>query len=345
MNILYCSSTIALGCKGAKLYIKKSIENDWKFVGMPRQTPIERVLFLSSLLRRLFRLGFSFGCIVNERYAVLLFGKRIIWLDYKDRRCVQDDIIHGESKPLSLAVRDGKVFYGEYNLRKGKGHALIWGADVNERKWRQTATIENVRHIHGIYHDLYSDTFWVSTGDTDDESLLLRYSPDFKICEKILSGSQQTRLVQPLFGKDDIVFGTDAPDDKNYVYRLCRKSGSLSRGPVLVGPVYYGITVGGLYILSTVVEPSTENLATHVELLVSCDGDIWYLLEKFEKDSLSMKYFQYGLLRFPSGQGNGIAFTVCEVATKGDGISHSFSVSDVVASIDSGTLVRVGAHP
>jgi len=66
------------------------------------------------------------------------------------------------------------------------------------------------------------------------------------------------------------------------------------------GSVFYGCKLSGSLFFSTAVEPSDTNISREAEVWHSPDGKSWDKIAAFQKDWLSMKYFQYGQVLFPS---------------------------------------------
>ena len=52
---------------------------------------------------------------------------------------------------------------------------------------------------------------------------------------------------------------------------------------------------------STMIESSLVNTSREVQIAGSRDGRNWQVLARWKKDSLPMRYFQYGNAFFPNG--------------------------------------------
>ena len=50
----------------------------------------------------------------------------------------------------------------------------LFELDPNSMKIKTIHIFENVRHIHGVFYDNYTNKFWITTGDTDSESIIWR---------------------------------------------------------------------------------------------------------------------------------------------------------------------------
>lgn len=162
-----------------------------------------------------------------------------------------------------------------------------------------------IRHIHGIYQDPFTQKVWISTGDFGEEAALWETDAAFSKVEKIISGSQQTRAIKLLFTKDYIYYGSDTPKEQNYISRMHRETRTIEQLTKVGSSVFHGTKVGDWLFFSTAIEPSEVNKTKQAEVWASPNGTDWKCILKFKKDIWSMKYFQYGQVFFPNGPGDG----------------------------------------
>src|SRR5690606_32225381 len=108
------------------------------------------------------------------------------------------------SRPMALCTVEDTVYYGEYRSNGGfsgdseRTPIHVWRStkgDTFEKAWQFT----NVRHIHAISHDPFTNRIWVTTGDRDEESALWYTDDNFATLHKFIGGSQQYRAIQLLF--------------------------------------------------------------------------------------------------------------------------------------------------
>jgi len=203
------------------------------------------------------------------------------------------------SRPMSLCAAEGNFFYGEYRSNPERSAVHVFRLDSNNKVWEPVWMFQGVRHVHGVFYDPYVRTFWVTTGDSNEESALWRTDDNFSSVKKVVGGSQQFRAVHLLFTKDYIYFGSDAPDELNHIYRMDREGSNVEQLCSVGSSVFYGWKVGNHLVFSTAVEPSVINTSKEAEVWHSIDGANWKRLLSFPKDRLSMKYFQYGQVLFP----------------------------------------------
>ncbi|UWG50174.1 BNR repeat-containing protein with probable glycosyl-binding activity [Halalkaliarchaeum sp. AArc-CO] len=171
--------------------------------------------------------------------------------------------------PSAIEATDERIYVGEYPLTSDQSPGVLV-SDNDGETW-QRIPISDVRHIHSVQKDPYSDEIWITTGDTDDECWIGRLR-DGRF-EPIGGGSQQWRAVELAFTPDAILWGMDCSyADQNRVFRLEREtlpSEAISKRPRTVhtvdGSVFYSASVergGDRWIaFSTAAEPSTDSTA------------------------------------------------------------------------------------
>lgn len=235
-----------------------------------------------------------------------------------------------DHRPLALAqTLDGGLYFGEYRRNPERSPIAIWQSHDEGVTWNPVWTFQGVRHVHGVFNDPYTGALWVTTGDTDTESGTWVTEDGFKSLEKLIGGNQQTRAVQLLFTKTHVYFGSDAPREKNFIYRMERKSGRVERLQEVEGPVFWGCKVGEHLFFSTVVEPTSISLTKHACIWGSKDGESWRKVADFRKDFWPMRLFQYGQIRFPTGENNTGYLFFTPVATEKHGTIQRLKVTDI----------------
>jgi len=88
--------------------------------------------------------------------------------------------------------------------------------------------------------------------------------------------------------------------------------------------------VAGVIFFSTVVEPSAVNSQSTIELWASLCGEVWKRVKIFDKDKLSLKYFQYGQIILPNQQLNDQFFCFSEFSTKKHLKIHRLDVAELI---------------
>ena len=228
---------------------------------------------------------------------------------------------HG-SRPMSLCRRGGSLYYGEYRSNPERFPIAVWRSDDGGASWIRAWTFDSVRHVHGVYHDPHDDALWVTTGDMDAEVGLWRTRDDFRSLGRIAGGSQALRVVQLLFTPTHVLFGSDAPGEVNYLYRMNRRSGAIRAVQKVGESVFYGTQSGEVCAFGTAVEPSEVNRSRETVVWLSKDGgESWHRGMAFRKDWLPMRLFQYGQVLFPAGPGDGNTLWLTPYGAQPDQVS------------------------
>jgi len=268
------------------------------------------------ILARLLRLGVHHLAHIDET-TVVIANKECFLVDNEK---VEPVGALAGSRPMALCAGEGQIYYGEYRSNPERSPVHIYGFDFRDKAWRPVWAFKGVRHVHGVFFDPYRKSFWVTTGDTNEEVGIWRSDDQFQTLVKVAGGSQQFRAVQLLFTEDYVYFGSDAPSEPNYLYRMDREGKRVEQLARVGGSVFYGCRVGQALVFSTAVEPSEVNNRPFAEVWVSVDGLNWTKLREFKKDILPLKYFQYGQVLFPTICATSKDVLYCTpFATKGHG--------------------------
>ena len=328
-RILHVDQNRVLICQGRHIFYSNDKGLNWdKYFSIPCGFFL-RFLLRSGVLSRLLRLGIHHFVMLSARRAVCIFNNEVLWLDVKTNKVAKRNKVEGR-RPLSLIYHNESLYYGEYRSNAERSSVHVWKAKVSEMFWNPVLTLSKVRHIHGVYFDFVEKNFWVTTGDDDCESKVMLFSEGFSLIEVLLQGSQQTRVVQPVFTQKYVYFGSDAPNERNNIYCYCRKKKIVEKVHEVDGPIYFGQFVGGVVFFSTVVEPSEMNNATTVKLWASLNGKDWKCIDKYSWDKLSLRYFQYAQLVFPNQSLESDVLYFSEFATKNHLRLHILDVEKLI---------------
>ncbi|MCG5548922.1 hypothetical protein [Halorhodospira halochloris] len=257
---------------------------------------------------------FSYKIAVRSNYATRLLRLGVHHLNFfdeggvaianRDTFLIKDGTVsslgslHGK-RPLTLCSSGDTVHYGEYRSNPERSPVSIYSLDTESYRWVRKASLDCVRHIHGVFYDRFTSSLWVTTGDTDQESAIWRGDTGLENLVRVVGGSQQLRAVQLLFTENYVYFGSDTPNEVNHIYRINRSDYRIECLARVNGSVFFGTKAGDSLFFSTAVEPSTENKHPYAEVWQSDNGYDWKIVLRFKKDMLPMKYFQYGQVRFP----------------------------------------------
>jgi len=213
------------------------------------------------------------------------------------------EILRG-TRPLHIAaVPGGNIYWGEYFDNRKRAEVHIYASTDRGQTWDVAYTLPAgaIRHVHNIVYDRWGDCLWILTGDEGPECKVLRASRDLRSVETLFSGSQQTRAVAAIPTKDALYLSTDTPFEQNHVLRLDR-AGKIEKVAELPSSSIHGCRTIDALFFSTMVEPSAVNPTRDVHLVGSADRAKWQTLARWHKDSLPMRYFQYGNAILPDGE-------------------------------------------
>lgn len=260
--------------------------------------------------------------------GLVVFGYRRITVLGRDGRVLASNRLSG-SLPLGVHAAGQLLAYGEYGPNRARSPVPIRLSDDGGRTWSVTAFITGIRHVHGLFADpWHPDRVWMTTGDHDSESALWYGPADCRRFERVIGGSQQTRIVQPVFTEHAIWFGSDAPGETNHIYRLRRTTGEVERVATVGAPVYFGILAGDRILFSTAVEdPATAG--RQAEVWCGSESGRWQRIMSVASARLPRPWFPPAQLSF-AYQPRWVSTTwINPLATAADGFALELDVSSV----------------
>lgn len=206
--------------------------------------------------------------------------------------------------PMRIGVGpDDVVVWGEYGSARGPRPVRLYASRDRGRSFQVVHALEagDVLHVHNVVYDRSLDHYWVLAGDHDAEPGIGRLSSDLARFEWFVKGEQRYRAVEVFDLGDRLVYATDTEMETNGLMSLDKSSGRIERHQEFDGSCIYACRYGGLYALTTTVEPSAVNHSRWVSLWLSRDGLKWKRAYRTRKDRWSADYFQFGSLVLPSG--------------------------------------------
>lgn len=294
--------------------------------------PIKKRYFIFEkfrLFRRLLRLDmmnvfFNYskdGLIIIFMGELYFFDlkKSILKSNFNLRRC--------RNVPYnSIAVTKKGIYFGEYSSNKIRNDVNIWCSRDDGVNWEIIYKLSGskTRHIHGIYHDKYTDTLWICTGDSDGECFLYNSNEQFTQINSYGDGTQKWRSLSLIFEEKFIIWGMDSNIEKSRLVIFNRKTHQIELGQEFPGPIWYSKNLDdGISLISSAVEIGKGVKADSAFIFYSKNNRDWKVLTEFKKDILPMPYFKYGVISFCAGsqnKGNFIIFG--EGLVKLDGKSY-----------------------
>ncbi|MBW1673126.1 MAG: hypothetical protein JRJ45_05680 [Deltaproteobacteria bacterium] len=301
----YIDPDIMITSKGVKLNISYN-SGECRDIAFTLSLPSQlRLRSLSDLSSRLFRCRIHHAVRIRKNIIVLIGFGMIYAYDLKANRLNPKTTPVSGKRSLNLCVDNtSHLYYGEYRDNQDRTPVHIYGSDSGGRRWKVVWRFTGVRHVHGVFHDSYDDKIWVTTGDEDKESGIWVTDDCFRTLDRVVGGTQQLRAVTLLFTQSHVYFGSDTPLERNFIYRLDRKTGKIDKLQEVESSVFWGCKVGESLFFSTAVEPSKANRCRDACIWGSKDGETWKCIARFGKDIWPMKLFQYGQIFFPAGENN-----------------------------------------
>lgn len=146
--------------------------------------------------------------------------------------------------PSGVTTANGMTYLGEYPLDPDVTPRILGSPDEG-RTWSTHATLPDVRHVHAVTRDPYTDEVWVTTGDTDAESRIGRLQDG--TFRPVGQGSQRWRAVDLAFTPSAILWGMDCHyADETHIFKLARtavEDSDPEPEPMfsVPGSIYYGV--------------------------------------------------------------------------------------------------------
>jgi hypothetical protein len=207
-----------------------------------------------------------------------------------------------------IDINDSTVFFGEYFENPNKVKVRIFKSVNNMVSWQEAYEFKagQIRHIHAIQKDPYTEKLWVLTGDKDEESMIAWSDNDFKSIVPIGQGSQLWRVCQLVFTEKEIYWGTDTySNDVSGIYRWNKKTAELEKLKKIHERVYFATKLAnGTIVMSTDCEGTEDEsdkltrlyIITEDNKITSFDCGTW----NHNKKGF---WFKYAMLRFQRNQG------------------------------------------
>jgi hypothetical protein len=208
-----------------------------------------------------------------------------------------------------LSTGDNTVYFGEYFQNPDKKEVKILRSVDHLSAWETAHLYEpgEIRHVHAVMDDPYSDRIWVCTGDLNPESTVGWTADGFKTVNLIGSGSQIWRVCQLVFTEQAVYWGTDTGSDEVAgIYKWDRNSGESNRLIEVDGAVFYGTRLANGTIVMSSDREGMENekddktkiyILTEDDHIITLEGGTWH----HHKPGF---WFKFAKLRFQRNQGD-----------------------------------------
>lgn len=278
-------NTVYIDTKGDKTAIRiKNVLTDW-----------------FTLFKRALRKGIHNVMLCHENIIVVV-NRKILF--YKANELKYEMNIARGKRPLRQGMEciNGKLFYGDYWMNPQRVPSHLYCVDLSNYKQEVFISFDYIQHIHFVQKDiLLPNSLLIGTGDKDSECGLYQLDINTKKLITIAEGSQKVRAVSMLQYGVHLIWGSDAPDEDNYIYHFNRDTNKMNQLHKIEGPAYYSTMDANAYMyIATTVEYRDKHQAV---IYRSCDNGLnWSEFKRFKKDIWDTHYFGYGIVEFLKGQ-------------------------------------------
>ena len=341
-RVLYISDDEVLSYKhGHLLYRNRNNVSQYVTIG----NMVNKVQFIERIMRKEPRCATK----VDKEHFIISFCGLILNYEITTNTIkIEHKFDKGMNNPLqflnyfSKEDREQTVYYGEYIWNSNKGPVSIFKR--NSGKWAKVYSFpaNTITHIHNIFYDQYRNSFIILTGDKDFESGIWKADVDFKNVQPVLVGKQQYRSCVAFPVKDGIIYATDTPLEKNYIYHVIIDKDfnvkQITREFDLYGPCIYGCEYNNSFYFANSVEPDSslskwqyrftyklgEGVLDNASHLIKRNEDGEYEeIASVKKDILPMWLFQFGNILFPQNNSSHF-YGVLQGCKQGHGVTVKF---------------------
>jgi hypothetical protein len=301
----------------------------------------EYILYRLPMIRRLFRLGIRTSIQINNEIVLLFLNKKIYELNIITNKVSNGYEPETGVRPLYFSNIDNdikgfnsQVVFGGYLSNSTKKEVHIYKR-VGVDSWDVVFTFDKgeINHIHNIIPDKYNDCVWIFTGDFDKSAAIWKVTDNFKNVERVVSNSQIYRGCIGFPTKEGLIYATDAPFHDNTIRILKQKGNNWVSEKIcdIDGSSIYGCKYKDKFVFSTTVEPDGRGSSLLKSMFyqkrgVGIKDNFTHIYignyEKNFKDIFKLEkdiwpfIFQFGTIKFPSGENNTDYLVFEPVATK-----------------------------
>jgi hypothetical protein len=339
--IFFLDNNTLLGYKNGNIYyfdcdISKVINKVSLFTNFK-----ERVIYRFPILRRLLRLGVRTSIQIDNETVLLFINKRVYELNTSTNKLSEGYEPDAGVRPLYFTkIGDdisgfvNQIVFGGYLGNSLKKEVHIYRR-IDIDRWEVVYTFDKgeINHIHNIIPDKYNNCVWVFTGDFDNSAAIWKVTDNFKNVERVVSNSQIYRGCIGFPTKEGLIYATDAPFHDNTIRILKQKGNNWVSEKIcdIDGSSIYGCKYKDKFVFSTTVEPDGRGSSLLKSMFyqkrgVGIKDNFTHIYignyEKNFKDIFKLEkdiwpfIFQFGTIKFPSGENNTDYLVFEPVATK-----------------------------
>ncbi|MCB9849366.1 MAG: hypothetical protein H6817_01525 [Phycisphaerales bacterium] len=290
-----------------RIYRSQDDGCSWSPVASMPYSPKRRIGSLTRLTSRLLRVEVRALLRLDDGTLVASNREGVYYATSGAAQMQRSQVDDGDTPswpPMTMSLGpNNRILWGEYGANREKRSARIFVSDDGGRRFAVAYAFKpgEIRHIHNLYFDAGLNKYWVLAGDHEHEPGIGLLSADLRDFDWVVKGEQSHRAVGMFDFGDRIVYGTDTEMEPNAVISLDKATGKLRRVVETDGSCIYACRFGGIYAITTSIEPSKVNHCRSAKLLLSRDGESWHEVFAAPKDCWNENYFQFGSLILPRG--------------------------------------------
>jgi len=308
-----CAGRIVLAEASGTLHLGRNYEihrsddggRSWSHVTSIPRDPLRRLASSARLLCRLVRLEVrALARTLDGGYVAA--NRQGVFVARPGERRMRPSVVECGALPLLPPMRigqgpEGAIVWGEYGSPKTLRPMRLFASRDGGESFQAVRALEGILHVHNVIWDAGHGHYWVLSGDFDPEPGIGRLSADLRHFEWFVKGEQRYRAVELFDLGDRLVYAMDSQLEPNALISLDKATGRAERLREFSGSCIYACRFGGIYALTTSVEPSAVNRSADAELWLSRDAEHWKRAWRSRKDRWNADYLQFGSLVLPSG--------------------------------------------
>lgn len=236
--------------------------------------------------------------------------------------------------PAGLEVDSkNKIYYGEYFKNTKRENVKIFYSSDDAKTWNEFYNFasKEIKHIHGLFYDKYTDTMWVTTGDYNNEVIIGYFDKDSRDLKIVTRGIQEHTAISLLFTRKYVIWGSDTPFLSSYIFRYDRSDKNIIKQKELNSMGWYNLKFNNNFMaISTAVVGSKDKKITdgNSAIWISDNGKEWKKIFEFRRKKKSPIQTQ---IRFPRARNaHDLIFTVLNTNEHNNGDSFIFKSKKIV---------------
>jgi hypothetical protein len=219
---------------------------------------------------------------INELGQITAFASGLLWfssgMDQKFEKIMKMshfglNIGRGIMSTGLLQANNKELYFGEYFSNQQRTNVRVFNFNNEDGTLETLYEFKpgEIRHIHALQRDPFTNRLWICVGDEDNESMIGWSDDDYEHITPIGYGSQIWRACQLVFTDNAIFWGTDTGSEEQAgIYRWDRESKELKKVQETQGAIFFSLRLGnGTIVMSTDREgfPNEEDDITRLFLL------------------------------------------------------------------------------